>query len=255
MFAISKHAKIGWKAFSKTKGLPVFGVIKPPFESDYQGHQVSLTEDQGMVLYQRDHTDGNFSRELFQPTEWVIEPIEPVFTPKKLTTTLLLSLKRVFTIGPKAEQTIYLTFPLEIGVLVTRGNDAHLVDVFAPLAQKFTLYGTPSNGTICKYWETDWSAHPLDQAPPGMGRSAVKVQNTLDTWVEVKQMVFNGGGMRLFYKGNNVTMRATFKILSQLLAETDMISEPLESDMVRAREMVPSKTLNPMRRFVMEAGF
>jgi len=63
-----------------------------------------------------------------------------------------IKLKR--KIKPNAVETIYLKFPIEIGVFAKDGGKVTVVDVFTFDKPKYTLYGNPKSDVVCRWFWT-----------------------------------------------------------------------------------------------------
>lgn len=151
----------------------------------------------------------------------LINPVEPLNTPKEITPNLLIDFEKPLLLGAGEKQQIFLTFPIEIGIFISEKNSKNLeiLDVLSLVKQKFTLYGEVSNGVVCKYWKSSlYTASPtLDPLKEGVIELTLK--NTSSEWAKVSKAVFNAYGMKLYYEGD-VLMRARMDILSKNAAET-----------------------------------
>ena len=85
-----------------------------------------------------------------------INPVEPLNTSKELTSNMLIEFEKSLLLAGGTIKTIFLTFPIEIGVFISYKEITNLLllDVFTQAKQKFTLYGSVSNGIICKRWKS-----------------------------------------------------------------------------------------------------
>lgn len=151
----------------------------------------------------------------------IVNPVEPVNLPKHITNYLMIELDKSIFIEPKGSNIIYTTFPIEIAVLLVN-DDVKILDIFSFLKQKYTLYGNPAKGLICRYWkgkvfdeapETDWVKE---------GLLKLKIYNESDEWQEVRRVVFDVYDMKIYY-GERVYCEAFMKIISSKVAETGFI--------------------------------
>ena len=185
----------------------------------------------------------------------LINPVEPLHRPKELTTTLLIELEKTLVVEPETTKTVFLTFPIEIGVFITTKENVEVLDIFTLQPQKFTLYGDPRTGVICKYWRSNVSATVPAVNPLREGVMQLRINNITSDWVNVNRAVFNAYNMKIYYNERLVAMRATMKILLRNLAETTFTDEPLEHGMAKSLELYTARKLQvPLTKFVMEAG-
>ncbi|MBN2829982.1 MAG: DUF432 domain-containing protein [Candidatus Cloacimonetes bacterium] len=177
-------------------------------------------------------------------SEITINPVEPIFTPKEITSYLLIEFDRSFAIKPGISKKIYLTFPVEIGIFISKRRDFELLDVFSFARKKFSLYGEPNNGIVCKYWKSNLHLSKPDVNPLTEGVLELNVRNDSSSWINVSKALFKALGMKLYYNGSLVSMRATMKLTDEEIAETDFHDSPLEKGMHKSIELVTSKRLS-----------
>ncbi len=178
----------------------------------------------------------------------VINPVEPVNVPKNVTNFILIEFKDEFVIEPKSNATIYVTFPIEVGVFVVK-RSISVLDVFAIDNVKYTLYGNPRRGYICRYWLSD----VYTEKPREKGVLELNVRNNVDDWVEIKRVVLDVYGMKIYYDESNVISKAVMSVTSRSTAETQFL-DGVEG-MKKSIEMYVARRLHVIRRsFHMEYG-
>ncbi len=234
----------------------MFGHYTIPLEIAAAGISLAIERD-GEGFRYRSTCNGTTTEKLLltRAGEVLINPVEPLHRPKELTATLLIELEKTLVVEPETTKTVFLTFPIEIGVFITTNDDVEVLDIFTLVPQKFTLYGDPRTGMICKYWRSTVSATIPSVNPLSEGVIQLSISNTTSDWVNVTRAVFNAYTMKLYYSKRLVAMRATMKILLRQLAETTFIDEPLERDMTKSLELYTARKLPaPLIKFMMEAG-
>ena len=165
----------------------------------------------------------------------IINPVEPLNTPKEITPNLLIEFEKTLLLAGGARKKIFLTFPIEIGVFISdKGNkNLQLLDVLTLARQKFTLYGPVSNGIICKHWKSEIYSVSPSPNPLQEGIMELTLRNTTSEWASISKAVFSAYGMKLYYDGD-VFMKARMDILNKNTAETGFemqhISGELKSD-------------------------
>jgi hypothetical protein len=115
---------------------------------------IAVEKDDNFYVYRRVCKDEILSKRIAGSGKIVLNPVEPVNIPKNITNFLEIELKDKIIIEPKSKRTIYVTFPIEIGIFIMNREFA-ILDVFTLTDPKYTLYGTPSKGVICRYWMSD----------------------------------------------------------------------------------------------------
>jgi hypothetical protein len=197
----------------------------------------------------------------------VIHPVEPVSVPKQLSLFLEISFDPI-VIPPSAKKTIFLTFPIEIGVFLESDSVAEVLDTFSYLPAKFSLYGTPKTGVITKWHRSRVTSNAPSVDPKKEGILRLEIENTMKDFAEVSRAVFEGHGMELFFDWEQVVMNARMMIQSSLVAETSFYESPYREGMTRSMELLRAQKI-PMvgghkiiqlsgvevNAFLMEAGY
>jgi hypothetical protein len=184
----------------------------------------------------------------------IINPVEPVNLPLPLTRHLEIWFPRIALL-PGAFQRLFLSFPLEIGVLLEAGGDIHVLDLFSTTRTKYSLYGSPDAGLI-----TRWHKSDLHTAKPVVSRYEegvleLAISNSSSETVEVKRTVLDSDSMHLFY-GDVVEMAADMEVFSPMIARTTCRNVPPQADMERCIELYTAKKIPVVQKkgFLMEFG-
>ncbi|MGC9444417.1 MAG: DUF432 domain-containing protein [Candidatus Methanospirareceae archaeon] len=234
----------------------MFGHYTIPLDIAAEGISLTIERDEGRFRYRSVCNGATVEKLLLTRAGTVlINPVEPLHRPKELTKTLLIELEKTLVIEPGTTKTVFLTFPIEIGVFITTKENVEVLDIFTLLPQKFTLYGDPRTGMICKYWRSSVSATVPAVNPLREGVIQLRINNITSDWVNVTSVVFDAYTMKIYYNERLVAMRATMKVLLRNLAETTFTDEPLEHGMTKSLELYTARKLQvPLTKFLMEAG-
>ncbi len=157
--------------------------------------------------------------------EVTVCPVEPVNKPKQITTYFQLNFRKPILVAPNESVKLYATFPVEIGVFVGDKN----IDVFTASKVKYTLYGTPVKGVICRYWESEVYFDEPDLNPLLEGVLKLNITNRSDDWVEIRKIVFNVLGMRILYDDKGSYAEGVVKVTSQSMAETEFLRPKIQN--------------------------
>jgi hypothetical protein len=240
------------------KGLN-YGSFKIPFQIEDRGVILSFGRiDPHTILYKRSYPEKNEVIEktaITSSNQIILNPIEPVNKPKHLTPYLLIEFKKPIMIQPKIRKNVFLKFPLELGVFIASAKGNELIDIFTFAKEKYTLYGDQRLGVLCRYWQSEVYNTIPETKPLDEGVIELKISNPTSKWIELTKVVFNAYGMKLYYKPDLVSLNTTIKIQSELVAETEVLSTPLQKGMKQAIEVYP--VLRPpviLKTFVMEGG-
>lgn len=234
----------------------MYGHHTIPLYLEQEGITISLEQEGESLLYRGVTPTGTLEKVLIARAEQaLINPVEPLHKPKELTSNLLIDFEPDLLVEPGSTRTIYVTFPVEIGIFVVSKGGREILDVFTLAEQKFTLYGDPRTGVICKYWLSRVSSTLPPVNPLREGVMELTLVNSDNEWVEVTRAVFNAYRMKIYYSDQLVSMRASMKLMPRRLAETDFMDAPLVPGMTKSLELYPTRKLQVVPvKFVMEAG-
>ncbi|MEO3993289.1 MAG: DUF432 domain-containing protein [Desulfurococcaceae archaeon TW002] len=223
---------------------------------EFENIKIILQEHSGLLKYLREGKSRTEKYVAYSPdTHLLINPVEPTNLPKPLTDFILLEFTEPIIIAPSSTVIMYSTFPIEIGVFVVNKKNAELLDVFSLVNQKYTLYGTPRSGVVCRYWRTRISTELPEVDLLREGIMKLKISNNSEYWVTVSNLVLNVNNMTIYYDDKHVSTSAQALIYSQTFAETFFVDEPLRERMSKSLTTRAQKRLPVIKeKFVMEWG-
>ncbi len=213
---------------------------------------IAVEKDDNFYVYRRLCKEEVSLKRIAGSGKIVLNPVEPVNIPKNITNFLEIELKDKIIIEPKSKITIYVTFPIEIGTFILNREFA-ILDVFTLTDPKYTLYGTPSKGVICRYWMSDVYGKVPKTDVLKEGVLELELLNSSEDWVEFGKVVLDVYGMKIYYDDTRVISKASVNITSRGIAETQFVDGKYK--MKKAIEVYTAKRLHVLRRsFVMEWG-
>jgi hypothetical protein len=234
----------------------MFGQYDIPIRIEQEGIMVSVQKEGESILYTRECLGESVEKILVAGSgKLLLNAVEPVNKPKALASHLLIEFANTLQVEPKGTMNIFLAFPVEIAVFMPSNEEFEVIDTFTLARQKFTLYGDPINGVICKYWKSriytaEPSLNPIEE-----GLIELAVTNTTTSWVEVTKTVFNAYGMKIYYDDKRMSMKANMKLKGGGSAETECMDEPLVAGMTKSLEMYTVRKLSVIKqKFIMEFG-
>ncbi|ADB58299.1 DUF432 domain-containing protein [Archaeoglobus profundus] len=214
---------------------------------------LSIERDGDFYVYERVCKGDLMTKRIKGFGKIILNPVEPVNLPKNITSLIEIEFKEKVVVGPRSKLTIYVTFPIEIGVFVVSDSSLNVLDVFTLNSLKYTLYGTPGRGVICRYWLSDIYTSPprLDCLREGI--IELEISNSSDNWVEVGKTVLDVYSMKIYYDDSRVVSKAVMNVTSRGVAETQFLDG--NYNMKKAIEIYVAKKLQVLKRsFVMEWG-
>jgi len=233
----------------------MFGRYKGIFHREDGDILVETERNGGLLTYRRRCEGQTFERLLVSKTgEIVINPVEPVNLPKEITNFLQIEFTPM-VFEPGASQTVYLKFPVEIGVFLEAARDIDVLDVFGLGTQKYTLYGSPTGGVVARWYRSAVYTEVPAVECLSEGVMELSIHNASHEWVEISCAVFDSTDMKIYYS-DFVATTAAMKVISTTLAETDFIDAPLRPGMVKSVELHVARKIPVINRgYLMEWGF
>ena len=178
----------------------MYGYYKPPFSIEQEGISISVENNGEHWIYRRAlGTDKVEKIILADGKRLIINPVEPLNTPKEITPYLLIEFEKTLLLAGGAKRRIFLTFPIEIGVFISDRGDRNiqLLDVMTLARQKFTLYGEVSNGILCKHWKS--KVYSISPSPDSLQEGVMEftLRNISSDWASISMAVVSAYGMKL----------------------------------------------------------
>jgi hypothetical protein len=234
----------------------MYGFHAVPLKIENEDILITVEKTGDNLIYKREYSEAKVEKILLTKNNKIlINPIEPLHKPRELTPYLLIKPEKPIVIEPKVKKIIYLKFPLEIGIFVSGLEEFQVLDILTLVRQKLTLYGEVRGGIICKFWESELfdsapSVNPLEE-----GIIELTINNTTGRWYEITQPVFNAYGMKIYYGNKTVSMRATLKIYTGGIGETEFFDSPLYKGMSKSLELYTARKIPVVStKFIMEWG-
>jgi uncharacterized protein len=223
----------------------MYGTYGIPLNIDSAGISLSIERRDDALVYRRQLGEENSEKLLLGSGRGsiIINPVEPLNLPRDLTPYLYLDFQRPAALAPKSSSTVFVTFPVEIGVFLKDNGEIETLDIFTLARQKYTLYGDPRNGMLCRYWSTAVATEFPRPDRLHEGVMELKLINATGSWVEVTRAVFSAFGMKLYYSDGLVAMRADMEVTGAATASTDFRDMPLEPHMSKSMELYTARKL------------
>jgi hypothetical protein len=243
----------------------VFGEFSPPYTFERDGLSLSLEMREGHYQYRRDLAGNQVEKAISVGlSRLLVHPVEPFYTGPETAGYLELEFPPLI-IEAGATETIFLTFPVEIGIFVEGIRDTEVLDAFSVEPPKYSLYGTPHHGVITRFARS--GRHRELPAVDGAREGVLKltIRNMLSEWTKVSRVVMDSPEMHL-YSSEFAGLMAVMRIAGREAAEITGIDRALKGGMSRAQDFFTARRilrldtgprLPGMERkgFLMESGF
>jgi hypothetical protein len=220
----------------------VFGEFSPPHQ--YEGGSLSLSVEmrEGHYQYRRNLAGERVEKAISAGmNRLLVHPVEPFYTGTETAGHLEIEFPPLI-IEPGATETVFLTFPVEVGVFVEGLMDTEIIDTFSLGRPKFSLYGTPRRGVITRFARSDRHREipTVDGAREGVLR--LTVRNQLAEWTKVSRVVLDNQEMHL-YSSEFAGLVATMRIHARGVAEITGVDRPLQGGMSRAHDFFTARRI------------
>ena len=216
----------------------MFGSYNIPFEIETDDISLRIEKLDGIYLYRRDANNENVAKNLMDVEgSLLINPIEPLNRPKKITSYLLIEFERPVILSPGSSTIAYIRFPIEIGVFISGKGKYEILDIISLSKKKFTLYGDPSDGVICKYWKSEIYTTVPEMNSLYEGVIEMNIINETHKWSEITRTVLNAYGMKIYHTSDMVSMKINMRITGQKTAFTEFVNSPLKENMKKSLEI------------------
>jgi hypothetical protein len=242
----------------------VFGEFSPPYR--YEGGSLSLSVEmrEGHYLYLRDLAGERVEKAISAGlSRLLIHPLEPFNTGTGGGGHLEVEFPPLI-LEAGATETIFLTFPIEIGASVEGLRDTGILDVFSMERPKYSLYGSPTKGVITRFARSQRHREipVVDRIREGVIK--LSIRNTLGEWATVSRVVLSPAEMFL-YVADFAAMVTVMRITGRQVAEITGVDRPLRGGMSRAHDLFTAKRVLQLgaptripgvepKGFVMEGG-
>ncbi|MBC8414636.1 DUF432 domain-containing protein [bacterium] len=239
----------------------MYGIYHIPLAFKENGINLTIEKKDGGIQYLRDGGEKKVEKVLLAKDCYVlVNPVEPLHTPKDLTPYLLIEFGKKLVLEPRGSSRIYLKFSAEIGIFAGRSEkntkDFRIIDIVSTDPGKYTLYGDVRTGILCKYYKSDIYMAMPRVVPLMEGIIELHIENKSDRWTEISMAVFNAYLMKIYYNKDKMGMKASMSIIDKDIAETSFSDSPLHKGMKKAVEHYVSRgIIMTSSNFVMEWGY
>lgn len=163
-----------------------------------------------------------------------LTPIRPLNFPAKRTNYLYLDLETPVFLSKDATATVFIQCPIEIGVFLLHDGHKDSLDWVTcdPINSRFSLYGPPESGTLCKYAKCKVVESYEDSIPFVNAVLKVNLKNELDIGHSISSVIFPISGNSIYYKNSQAIIDSLNAVLKKKLTieVLDVSSESIETD-------------------------
>jgi len=222
----------------------------------YSDDLITLDIKKEGEIYRYTRTQGDETVEktiISEKGKIIINPVEPLNLPTVVSHHLEIEFEPIF-IEPDGNKSIYLTFPIEIGIFLVAKKDIEVLDIFSFESQKYSLYGSSSEGIITRWARSSITSEAPQIDPLKNGVLHLTILNQAHEWIKVSHVVLDGYAMKIYYD-NTAAMEATMELLSPHTAETRFSTSSPDKGMKKSIEIYSTRNIPIVKRtYSMEWG-
>ena len=167
-----------------------------------------------------------------------ISPIRPLNYPARRTNYVYLDLETPVFLSENSAASIFVRCPIEIGVFLIHDNHKDSLDWFTcdPVNSRFSLYGSPESGTLCKYAQSEIVESYDDSIPFVNGVLKIDMKNDLDKGLSISKIVFPMSDNSVYYKNSKAIIDSLTVVLKKKLTLEilDVVSNPVKIDWTKS---------------------
>ena len=161
-----------------------------------------------------------------------LAPIRPLNHPARRTGYVFLKFDKEIYLNQSSAASIFVHCPIEVGIFLIHDSKRESLDWVTcnPLNSRFSLYGSPDTGTLCKYAEVSLATDFSDSIPYVEGVMKIIIENNLDSGQTVSKVIFPITDNSLYYEdsksiidGIKVTLKKR-AVVSIADVQTDVVS-------------------------------
>jgi len=243
----------------------VFGEFSPPYRYEGDGLSLSLEMREGHYQYQRDLTGERTEKAISVGlSRLLVHPVEPFNTGPGVAAHLEVEFPTLI-LEAGATETIFLTFPIEVGVFVEGIRETEILDIFSMNRPKYSLYGSPCRGVITRFARSARHREPPTVDGTREGVLKLAIRNSLSEWTKVSRVVMDEDEIHL-YVAEFAAMLAMMRITGKEAAEVTGVDRPLKGGMSRAHDLFTARKILRLgtsprfpgverKGFLMEGGY
>ena len=166
-----------------------------------------------------------------------IEPVAPVFTPKRLTHFILVEFTNNVVLSPESSTSGYTRIPVDIAVFAVKGEEYRVIDVFSENKVKYALYGPKNEGVIARYYKSRFSHEVEGLEYFKEAIVPLEVINSHDKWVKFTQVLLDANMLNFYYEhsGKACTQKVKVEVTSDSSAVVEYSKEDVKG-MYKARK-------------------
>jgi hypothetical protein len=224
---------------------------------DFDNYSLYFKRHENSLLYEKRVQNNLLKRILLKPHETGNAEIGIIPTLNRNIGTLylnhiLIKFKTEIIVPQNGHVIIYATIPIDIGIFSYQKHDEMLIDNISLSKIKFTLYGRPEKGIICRYKETEINEERLIKK---YEEALVKIviKNNLENSTMVNKIVIPMDDILIDYENDDCFIPGNIELELNSLFGKNIAIVYLQSTRIKGKKYFNINYNKP--KFTMEWGY
>jgi|SRR5579884_97877 hypothetical protein len=186
-----------------------------------------------------------------------IFPAAPVLTPKRISRNLCLKFKSPVIVDQKSVAELYTKMPVEIAVYRQHREEEMLIDAFSLQSPRYTLYGSPESGVLCRYDEVEVSTLRDDIKPEKYKEALVRVRirNDIHNVIKVTKIVIPMDNVILDHLHDDSRLPGHVEMILDHTFGKEVVNIHLAGTKIKRPDKTSATGKEDSLTFLMDAGY
>lgn len=184
-------------------------------------------------------------------------PIPALLTPKPLAKYVYLRFKSPVLMEQRSESIFYSTMPIEVAIYRQHEDEELLVDAFRTLKQRYSLYGSPERGVLCRYKEVNIDPAKINISAQKYEEALLKiiVRNGIDNIVRISKVVIPMQNVVLDHNDDETVLPGAVEMHLDQAFGQDVVNVRLVDTKVKRADKTSVVGKEDSLAFIMDAGY
>ncbi len=190
-------------------------------------------------------------------TQVGIFPIMPIKMPKEVAKNVYIKFKAPVIVDQRSISVIYSKIPIEIGIYRQFEDEELLIDAFSLGQPRYSLYGSPEQGVICRYFEAEAEVEDssLEIKKYEEAKVRIRVTNDIDNVTKISKVIIPVEGVVLEHQNDEVWLPGSIEMKLDTAFGKDIVQVKLSDTYAKRGDKTSTKREKETLLFSMDAGY
>lgn len=186
-----------------------------------------------------------------------IFPNPPIKTPREVAKNVCIRFKAPVIVDHRSVAVLYSKIPIEIGVYRQHKDEELLIDVFSLAPPRYTLYGSPESGVVCRYIEaeavTEESALEVKKYEEAKVR--IRVTNDINNVIKLSRIIIPMQDVVLEHRNDEAWIPGSAEMNLDTAFGKDVVAIRLSDTRVKRSDKTSARKTEDTLVFSMDSGY